>query len=201
MMTSLPLADCVHLFCRPPTPGMPRKLTKFISEPPALVCPVCQRIFSEPVISVKCGHTFCRSCIENMVCSGTQCPIDGVECDTSQLVLNRAVIGQVDDLLIYCCHGLLSHDGGLTCERDQTGCSEVIKFGGRDHHEEVCEYSRVMCPVGGEQCGLIRRRDLECHLTKCSQVPCPFSDFGLWLHVLLYSHLHVHVYVSWCELR
>lgn len=182
MMTpTTPYGELVNLFCSPLTPNMPKKLTKFVSEPSALVCPVCQQVFSEPVISVKCGHTFCRSCIESMVCAGTYCPIDGVECDTSQLVLNRAVSGQVDDLLIYCCHGLVSQDGGITCERDQSGCSEVIKLGHRDHHEEVCEYSRVVCPVGGEECGLLRKRGLEHHLARCIRVPCPFFDFGLSL--------------------
>lgn len=88
----------VNLFCSPQpslVPTMPKKLTMFVTEPSALVCPVCQRVFSEPVISVKCGHTFCRGCIESMVLTGTLCPLDGVECDSKQLVLNKAVSGQV----------------------------------------------------------------------------------------------------------
>ena len=63
--------------------------------------------------------------------------------------------------------------------RDQTGCSQVIKLGSRDHHEEKCEYSHAVCPYGGDQCGVLRKRDFDDHLTKCSRVPCPFSDFGM----------------------
>lgn len=101
------------------------KPTKFVEEPQALLCPVCNHVFREPVISIKCGHTFCRCCIEAMIRDGVRCPVDGQECDSGQLVLNRAVIGQIDDLRIYCCHGLLTKNGGNTWEADPDGCKEV----------------------------------------------------------------------------
>lgn len=159
--------------------NMTSRLTKFVNEPAALICPVCQKIFREPVISVRCGHTFCQQCIESMIRAGTPCPVDDVQCDTGQLVLNRAVSGQIDDLLIYCCHGLISHNNGLSCEKDEGGCSEVIRFGDRQHHEDSCGYSKTVCPVGGEACGLLRKHAVEDHLSKCTKAPCPYSDFGL----------------------
>lgn len=155
------------------------KPTKFVEEPPALICPICQRIFRDPVISIKCGHTFCKLCIESIVLSKQPCPLDNVLCETSQLVINRAVIGQIDDLLVYCCHGLLSRDSGLNYERDPNGCQEVVKLGTRDRHESVCGYATVVCPVGGEDCGKLRSKDLEVHMLSCSHIPCPFSDFGM----------------------
>lgn len=159
---------------------MPRVPTKFVEEPQALLCPVCHSIFKEPVISVKCGHTFCRRCVEGMVRGGVPCPLDEIDCDSGQLVLNRAVIGQVDDLLIFCCHGLVSRDGGQTYQTDPNGCKELIKFGQRQSHEDICKYARVVCPVGGDECGFLRRLGLEEHLSQCSRVPCPFADFGQW---------------------
>lgn len=156
---------------------MSKKATKFVEEPPALLCPICQRIFHEPVISVKCGHTFCRLCIESMVHSGVSCPIDSISCDSTQLVLNRAVIGQIEDLLIYCCNGVSQNDG-RSFQNDSNGCPEMIKLGQRDTHESVCEYAHTVCPIGGEECGALRKRELESHLSSCSRVPCPFSDFG-----------------------
>ena len=104
---------------------MPGKPIKFVEEPQALLCPVCSKVFSEPVISITCGHTFCRGCIEAMIRDGARCPIDEQECDSGQLVLNRAVMGQIEDLKIYCCHGLLSKNGGRTWETDPDGCKEV----------------------------------------------------------------------------
>ena len=122
---------------------MPAKPTKFVEEPQALICPVCKKIFREPVISIKCGHTFCRICIEEMIRNGLTCPMDEQECDSGQLVLNRAVIGQIDDLQIYCSHGLVSNDGGRTYEQDPLGCKEVIRFGRREEHESKCQFAKV----------------------------------------------------------
>ena len=50
-------------------------------------CPICGRLYFEPVISIKCGHTFCKKC----AFSATHCPVDGNHCDTTQLVVNRFV--------------------------------------------------------------------------------------------------------------
>ena len=112
------------------------KPTKFVEEPPALLCPVCGRVFSEPVISVTCGHTFCRECVGALIREGRRCPADGVACESGQLVLNRALMGQIHDLKIYCCHGLLSRNGGKTWETDTDGCKEVRREKERDGERE-----------------------------------------------------------------
>lgn len=158
--------------------------TKFVDEPPALLCCICQRIFTDPVISIKCGHTFCRHCIESNVASGQpSCPLDEAECDLNQLVINRAVIGQIEDLQVYCCYGIVSHDNGRSYQQDSEGCSEILKFGQRARHEEACPYSRVVCSMGGERCGLIRRKDVKEHMKTCAQIPCPFVDFGEYMYM------------------
>ena len=104
---------------------MSGKPTKFVDEPQALLCPMCGKVFSEPVISIKCGHTFCRSCIQAMIRDGARCPVDAQGCDSDQLVLNKAVMGQIDDLKIYCCNGLVSKNDDRTWETDPEGCKEV----------------------------------------------------------------------------
>lgn len=151
--------------------------TKFVDEPPALICPICQQIFQDPMISIKCGHTFCRLCTESMVQSDSPCPIDDIPCDSTQLVINRAVIGQIDDLLVYCRHGISSTDG-RSYVKDPDGCPEAVKLVHREAHESGCQYSKIVCPIGGEECGQLRKKDLDEHLGSCSRVPCPFSDFG-----------------------
>ena len=167
--------------------------TKYVSEPSPLLCPVCKCVFQEPIISVKCGHTFCRSCIEDLIKGGLRCPLDAQTCDSGQLVLNRAIMGQLADLQIYCCHGLhIVQSGhpvtsgrpgisGQDYEQDPDGCPEVITIGDRTKHEDSCRYALVECPVGRDQCGLVRRHKLEEHMETCTKVPCPFSDFGMWV--------------------
>ena len=154
------------------------KPTKFVEEPQALLCPVCKRIFREPVISVKCGHTFCRVCIEDLISNGQKCPMDDQECDSGQLVLNRAVMGQIEDLHIYCCNGVILLPGGQTHSQDPDGCKEVLRLGSRDEHESKCQYTRVECSIGGSLCGPLRKYQLENHMAACTHVPCPYTDFG-----------------------
>ena len=60
--------------------------TKFADLPsPHLKCPICGGLYKDPVINIKCGHTFCRSC----AFTTTRCPVDNSHCDTSQVVVNR----------------------------------------------------------------------------------------------------------------
>ncbi len=168
---------------------MPAKQpTKYVSEPSPLVCPVCKKVFIQPIISVKCGHTFCRTCIEELIRIGKTCPLDDQACDSGQLVLNRAIMGQLEDLQIYCQHGLRpvgspaagqgNSPDELEYEREPEGCPEVVKVGERERHEESCPFAWVECPVGGELCGQIRRMKLEEHIEGCTRIPCPFTDFG-----------------------
>jgi len=68
---------------------------KFLKKPSNyIVCSVCRNVFTDPVINVKCGHTFCLQCIEEA--GGNKddqviirCPEDGTECKASELVINR----------------------------------------------------------------------------------------------------------------
>lgn len=150
--------------------------TKYVSEPPPLLCPVCKNVFSEPIISVKCGHTFCRTCIEDLIRNAMTCPLDDQACDSGQLVLNRAIMGQLADLQIHCCYGLLAV--GNEYEVDPEGCPEVIRIGEREQHEGTCMFVWVECPVGRSLCGAVRRRMLEEHMETCRMIPCPFADFG-----------------------
>ncbi len=155
------------------------KLTKFVEEPSALRCPVCRRVFRDPVISIRCGHTFCTSCIQSLISTGLKCPLDDQDCDSGQLVLNRAVKGQIDDLMIHCCHGVrVTSPPEAILELEEDGCKEVFRLGDRDSHESSCGFAKVLCPLGGSVCGVMRRYQLEGHTSTCSKVPCPYGSFG-----------------------
>ena len=73
--------------------------TKCISPAPqALFCPLCQNLFDDPVISTRCGHTFCRMCITEKTSSrgnvsNSVCPVDNIPFHRSDLVSNIALKG------------------------------------------------------------------------------------------------------------
>ena len=164
------------------------KPTKFTEKPSAsLCCPVCNRVFGDPVISVKCGHTFCKQCIIQLAEENGKCPLDNVLCEGSNLVPNRALMAQIDDLFIHCRHGIKSSDNGCTWEVDSEGCPEIIKYGKREEHESLCSFELVQCSYGGEMCERIRKSELEQHYKNCTRIPCPFSEFGNDTHALVQS--------------
>ena len=84
----------------------------------------------------------------------------------------------MEELQIYCCHGLTRVDSEEDFMLDDDGCSEVISLGHRDIHEESCQFALIPCPNGSNYCGKVRQKDLEEHLSNCVNVPCPFRESG-----------------------
>ena len=158
--------------------------TKFITPAsPALHCPMCENLFTDPVISTRCGHTFCRMCItENISSRGnvsnSVCPLDNTPFHRSDLVSNIALKGQIDDLEIHCQHGLGRVDSEDDFYLDHEGCPLAIKLGKRVEHEEECPYALVPCPNSANHCGKFRRRDLDAHLETCPRYPCKYRNEG-----------------------
>ena len=155
--------------------------TKFVNQPSnSLYCQICQKLFHDPVISIRCGHTFCRPCLENHV--GTRaildCPVDNKSIDVNSLVPNRALQGQLEDLLIYCRHSLHRVDSDDDFQISEDGCKEHITLGRRAEHEDHCLSAWVPCPNSSNHCGLFRKRDFEDHLLLCQHNPCKYYKKG-----------------------
>ncbi|KAK3803306.1 hypothetical protein RRG08_021504 [Elysia crispata] len=166
--------------------------TKFADLPsPHLKCPICGGLYKDPVINIKCGHTFCRSC----AFTTTRCPVDNSHCDTSQVVVNRLVVGQIEDLSIYCRHGLVKNkDGGWDLAADS--CQQIINIGKRNEHEEICIFALVRCPYS-ENCAQMRKKDLNQHKKFCNQIVCKFANQGCkyrGTHKQLEEHSKVCIY-------
>ncbi|KAJ8303340.1 hypothetical protein KUTeg_019736 [Tegillarca granosa] len=131
-----------------------------------LKCTYCSRLYEDPVINIRCGHTFCRKCAFAI----THCNKDGNHIDTTQLVLNRSVVDQINDLHIHCQYGVIKENGEYT--PDPTGCPEKITIGQRHKHEDQCTFIFVTCP-NSEECGQFRKFELEQHFQSCAFMPCP----------------------------
>lgn len=143
---------------------------------PHFLCPVCGQLYRNPVINIKCGHTFCKNCASG--CS--QCPVDNEPCDAGQLIVNRLVVGQIDELLIYCKYGIRKENGIYVV--DPTGCQEQIAIGNRHQHESECSFVPKPCPNDVENCGTFRSSELDSHLQICPYFECEHKDKGCEFH-------------------
>ncbi|XP_074645437.1 E3 ubiquitin-protein ligase TRAF7-like isoform X2 [Tubulanus polymorphus] len=161
--------------------------TVFVSSPSQhLKCGFCHKVYNDPVISTVCGHTFCRSCItsckpaevDDSCQNGNSvvCPLDSFICGLDTLVLNRAVVGQIDDLLIHCQYGVKLTDAGEYV-MDENGCPEKVSFGLRQQHEDDCSYGAVVCPNSAE-CGTFKKSNLSAHLEICTNFFCSAKNAG-----------------------
>ena len=164
-----------------PSKMLPTKCTS--PAPQALFCPLCECLFNDPVISTRCGHTFCRTCITEKTSSrgnvsNSVCPVDNIPFHRSDLVSNIALKGQIDDLEIHCQHGLTRVDSDDEFLLDKEGCSHAIKLGRRSEHEDKCPFALVPCPNSANYCGKFRRRDLDGHLETCPRYPCKYRNEG-----------------------
>ncbi|XP_033625479.1 E3 ubiquitin-protein ligase TRAF7-like [Asterias rubens] len=161
--------------------------TSVFAEEPSihLYCPVCKNLFQDPVISVGCGHTFCRLCStdEDSLVLLEVCPVDNKQLKNTSVFENRAIKSQIDELLVYCKNGIKRfssrNDELIT---DSCGCPELVKLSQKTDHEKTCPYSALSCPNSPE-CGVLQRQFLEDHiLSVCSFIKCEFHQRGCLFH-------------------
>jgi hypothetical protein len=141
-----------------------------------LLCPLHRGLFVEPVIA-RCGHTFCRACLERYV--RAECPLDKVVIkldDVASAIPNLVLVDTIASLRIHCRYGCDKVNG--TWQLDMTGCKEMVAWSKRAEHENTCNYATVRCPNNPTKCPTIRRMELTEHLERCAHFPCPHQKLG-----------------------
>ncbi|XP_063950908.1 E3 ubiquitin-protein ligase TRAF7-like isoform X1 [Lytechinus pictus] len=155
----------------------------FVEEPSShLLCPVCKNLFLEPMISVECGHTFCKACLQikdngEGIASLGECPVDSKPLKGTRSVPNRSIESQIDELQIFCKCGIKRLNSRNDVIEDETGCPEIIPLASQTSHEEECVFVKVVCP-NSALCGKIPRKELQAHLQECSNFACDFQERG-----------------------
>ncbi|XP_071958318.1 uncharacterized protein [Antedon mediterranea] len=152
----------------------------FFNEPSSsLFCSICKHLLFDPVISVKCGHTFCRLCVESLATSDGSCPVDKTPFVAKDLVANRAIASQLEDLLVYCQYSVKGQGLQGTHFTSEDECDVKLPLTKIKEHEQSCQFAVIICPNNAKKCGSIRKRDLESHLQSCSvTVACMYKHNG-----------------------
>ena len=79
---------------------------EFVKRPPDIgfqtECSICLQVLKEPHIISCCGHSFCKSCIEQVERDGKSCPL----CNEAgfSLIHNKGLERSLRELEVYCTH-------------------------------------------------------------------------------------------------
>ncbi|KAJ8330123.1 hypothetical protein QVD99_003140 [Batrachochytrium dendrobatidis] len=106
---------------------------KFVQSPSAsLLCPICQDVYLDPVITNGCHHSFCLNCINQSLELEQQCPLCRGRLSQRDLHPNLALSGLVGELLVFCAYF-------------DDGCMEHLRMDSYASHLKHCNYSPQKC--------------------------------------------------------
>ncbi|XP_065183160.1 E3 ubiquitin-protein ligase TRAF7-like [Sycon ciliatum] len=156
------------------------KPVKFVSPPlESQLCLFCKGVLQDPVLSIRCGHTFCRACCnKRMVNDSGKCPVEETPFSSESLVVNVALASQIGSLLVYCRYGVRNDEVRGEWSLDENGCPQTVRFSGRNEHEAACDFAKLPCPHDEARCGNFRRKMLQSHIENCPNTPCPNAEQG-----------------------
>lgn len=123
----------------------------------SLVCPICQDVFLDPVITNQCFHSFCKQCISKALQFDGQCPLCRKKLKLEDIHSNLALNGLVAELVVY-------------CPFKTGGCLETMRYEEITNHisnnclfsPKTCIYSHFGCQFTGVEITL-KQHLLTCH--------------------------------------
>ncbi|XP_017269767.1 TNF receptor-associated factor 6 [Kryptolebias marmoratus] len=121
-------------------------------------CPICLMALRN-AIQTRCGHRFCKSCIEKSIRdTGQRCPVDNEMLSEDQLFPDNFAKREILSLTVRC---------------PNSGCGEKMELRQLENHLAQCQFATMPCP----QCQqAVRKSYLEEHKTvECQRrlVSCP----------------------------
>lgn len=113
---------------------------QFVIPPSAsLLCPICQDVYVDPVITSKCHHSFCAECIRKSLSFELQCPLCRGRLAEAELHPNLALHGLVGELLVF-------------CPFKQHGCQSHLRMESVASHELECGFAPSSCQYSTYGC-------------------------------------------------
>ena len=159
-----------------PTNGKGGYDYSFVDAPPKdLVCKICRRPSREPHLSVCCGYTFCKTCLEGAKQADSvddeiknACPICRKKNFTT--VLNKQNERAIKNLHVFC----TNKDKGCDWQGEMSRITDHLA------NSDGCQFEETNC---SNECGLsLQRQCLSKHVdTECprSQIICQYCNTAI----------------------
>eukprot|EP00111_Clytia_hemisphaerica_P015471 TCONS_00045690-protein len=126
-------------------------------------CAICFMVLREPFQGSKCGHRYCKKCIEEFhEKNPKKCPQDWQDNEWFK------DLGKEREIL----------DLKIRCKNHRDGCTWQNELRDQEEHLKTCDFESIQCHL---RCGeVVLRKNLINHLDKdCPLIStCEYSDFG-----------------------
>lgn len=120
----------------------------------SLICPICQDVFLDPVITSQCFHSFCNSCIRKAIEFDSHCSLCRRKLNGDDIHSNLALQGLINELMVY-------------CPSRSLGCLQTITYEHMAYHINTqCQFTRKKCPYNTYGCSFFDTT-IEEHLKDC----------------------------------
>ncbi|XP_028257104.1 TNF receptor-associated factor 6 [Parambassis ranga] len=121
-------------------------------------CPICLMALRN-AIQTRCGHRFCKSCIEKSIRdTGQRCPVDNEVLSEDQLFPDNFAKREILSLTVRC---------------PNSGCTYKMELRNLENHLDQCQFATAPCPQCQQS---VRKSHLEEHkIVECQRRPmsCP----------------------------
>ncbi|KXN73562.1 WD40 repeat-like protein [Conidiobolus coronatus NRRL 28638] len=128
----------------------------FVNKPSdSLICPICQDIYQDPVITHRCHHSYCSFCIHQSIEREPCCPLCRCRLSDQDLHPNLALASLISELPVYCKH-------------KSAGCQAVVRLDSLNFHLKNCSFAPNLCIHNQFGCSFIgSENELNEHLQSC----------------------------------
>ena len=142
-------------------------------------CPICLKVFKDPVTCQRNQHCFCRSCITRHLTNSETCPSCKEE-------LTLKTLTQPPRIFMSCFSELK-----IRCDYINRGCQRFVQLGDLKTHVKDCDFTPVLCSNEGclaqinkrdrthHEAELCEFRILKCH--ECSEIRKEMDEVKMFL--------------------
>mmetsp|Transcript_10505 Transcript_10505/g.15358 ORF Transcript_10505/g.15358 Transcript_10505/m.15358 type:complete len:848 (+) Transcript_10505:19-2562(+) len=148
-----------------------------------LKCSVCCGLLHEPMSITPCGHSYCRTCITEVMKHNPVCPL----CRSDIVDVSRNILGEK-----------ILQEFEVKCRNKH--CDKIFRIENMEDHFAVCAHQVLVCQYCHQ--GVVRG-EMKNHMKHlCTSIPCKYQVLGcefMDTETKVTRHEHACIFSTLCE--